>query len=130
MVVFSLSEPIRNSILNYSKFMSSLDLDKFKLDPNSVPCHCSDFPDRYRNVGLGHIVTVDLTIVRNSKLQKLLLKGPKYRVPVALDFDTARDGIETQLAQYIECISDKNKYDANIFDNWKHYVLNAVDNKN
>ena len=32
---------------------------------------------------MAHIVTGDLTIVRNVKLKDLLSKGPKYREPVS-----------------------------------------------
>ena len=49
-------------------------------------------------VELGHIVTGDLNIVRNDKLQDSLRKGPKYKEPVSFpwhrNFDSIMDACE------------------------------------
>ena len=49
MVVYSLSQPIRSRILNYTKFVSQLDLDAFNNDNNIIPCQCSQYDHTFLN---------------------------------------------------------------------------------
>ena len=90
MVCYKLHEPIANKKFNFNNFVSSLDVNLFLNDHTSLPCNCehSLFKDNHHN----HIVTGNLNIVENSKLLKLLSKGPKYREPVNIDFQQAKKG--------------------------------------
>ena len=81
MVVYSLSQPIRSRILNYKKFVSELNLDRFLEDENIIQCHCSKYPSEFVNDDRGHILTGNLQIIKNNKLRELISKGPKYREP-------------------------------------------------
>ena len=47
MTVFQLSQPIRSTILNYSKFVKTLDLIAFQNNPGSIPCTCSSFDNKF-----------------------------------------------------------------------------------
>ena len=73
-------------ILNYKdpvNLMYSEDEISFTL--NTDPCECgySPFLDPHHK----HINTRDLRIVGNSKLRKLLTKGPNYREPRSTNFN-------------------------------------------
>ena len=76
-VVYILDPPTGSKILNFNKFVSSLDVDSFLQDPTSIPCSCenSAFVDSHH----GHVISGDLRIIKNNRLRKLFAKGPKYR---------------------------------------------------
>ena len=58
MVVYKLSQPIRSTILNYNKFVSTLNLVDFQNNPGSIPCHCSEFDAKFCDTHHKHIITV------------------------------------------------------------------------
>ena len=90
-VVYKLEDSICSKIFNFNKFIKALDLDTFLQDETILPCNCegSIFTDSHHK----HIITGDLRLVTNNKLRKLLVKGPKYREPVTIDFDKAKEEI-------------------------------------
>ena len=79
MVVYNFTNTIRGKLFNYKKFVQSLDVDAFLQDNTILPCECdhSTFTDAHH----AHIVTGNLDIVNNEKLQILISKGPKYCEP-------------------------------------------------
>ena len=50
MVTYKLTPPISTKLFKFNKFVSSLDLDLFLTNPDSLPCKCdnSPFADRHR----------------------------------------------------------------------------------
>ena len=120
MVVFSLVEPIRRKVFNYNKFVSSLNVD----DIESIPCFCKDFDNIYLDQHHRHIMTGDLSIIPNKELESLIRKGPKYRPPVKIDFDTAFKSIKTELDNLIltYCTAKPNLGPPD-FLLWKNEVL-------
>ena len=71
MVVYSLSEPIRSKVMNYTKFVSKLDLgEALNSNLESVPCNC--FSEKYQHFVDGHhqhVITGNLRVVENIKLR-------------------------------------------------------------
>ena len=70
---------VASNIFKYKASLHQLDYQGLSQDP--PPCNCSDSQILYAQC--GHIVTGDLSIVRNIKMRDLLRKGPKYREPVS-----------------------------------------------
>ena len=105
-VVFSLKDPIRGKILNYSKFVGSLELDQ---DNNfeSIPCVCNTVQPEYINTHHQHVLTGDLKFVQNNQLRSILQKGPKFREPQKVDFEDAYKKIDEALSIYCEKVSSK-----------------------
>ena len=129
MVVYSLNKPIRSKIFNYHQFVRDLDLTRFTEDNNSIHCYCNEFDGSFTNPHHGHIITDDLGIVNNTKLRKLLSKGPKHREPVQVDWKEAREQIITGLDQYIDQLSLDKGLDKVCFVESKNTVLRLVDDK-
>ena len=137
MVVFTLEKPIREKVFNYTKFVSSLDLDSFATDPSSNLCHCHEFNQQFVNQHHQHILTGDLSIVQNIKLRNLLKKGPKYRPKTKLDFDLAKTSINKSLneiiteyiVKYNPKLDTNNKFNLDSFKPWKEEVMRAIDSK-
>jgi hypothetical protein len=125
-IVYSLSKTIRSKIFNYTKFVSSLDLDQAVTDINTVPCACSVFDPRYRDNDHGHIDTGDLSIIGNVELRKLISKGPKYREPATVDFELAIRDITEALDSYIDTICLTKDLLKASFTSWKAKVIDEI----
>ena len=78
MIVYSLNDPIRSLILNYTKFVSSLDVDLAHSNIESIPCSCSEFHSMYMDAHHQHILTGELSIISNLKLSKFLILIKKH----------------------------------------------------
>ena len=120
---------IRLQIFNYTAFISQLHLQDFVANPDSIPCKCNNFNPMFINDHHQHM-TGDLDIVDNVKLKELIRKGPKYREPCTINFDSALDEIREQLDSYIEdyCIKNKNVLKV-VFEQWKNKIIHLLRKK-
>ena len=76
-----------------------------------------------------HILTGNLQIIKNNKLRKLFSKGPKYREPAKINFETARETIKSGSEDFIKGLSETKKKGIYIFEHWKFSLLELVDKK-
>ena len=129
MVVYFLGKPVRSSLLNYNKFVSTLNLDNFCNNNENVPCCCLNYDRKYIDPHHGHILTGNLDIINNNKLRKLFTRGPKYREPAKLDWEAARTEIITALNTYFSNLSESKGVSAICFSNWKQFIIQKVDAK-
>ena len=81
-ISYSYTHSVASKIFNYKASLQQIDFDG--LSRNPTPCSCCDSDFLYDPC--GHIVTGDLSIVRNQKLKDVLRKGPKYREPVSFSW--------------------------------------------
>ena len=65
----------------------------------------------------GHIVTGDLRVVSNTKLRKLLSKGPNYRESVTINYNKCLKAIELALISAIDNFSTKYQINKQEFNN-------------
>lgn len=98
-----LVNPIRSKMVNVNNFpyfFVSLDIDSFVKNRNNDQFSCSDssFIDKDHD----HILTGDLMISENSKLCKLICKGPKFREKRCINFQEAKKNI---FKSVLDCIS-------------------------
>ena len=91
LITYTLRDSLSKKIFNFNKFVRSVNVDEFVRDETILPCECHDSP--FKDNHHQHIVTGDLNIIHNTKLRKLIAKGPKYRVPQRINFDIAGDKI-------------------------------------
>ena len=87
--------------MNYKKFVSELDLDGFN---ENKECHCSQYDNKFLNNDRKHILTGNLQIIKNNKIQKLFSKGPKYCEPAKINFETARETIKSSIEDFIKSL--------------------------
>ena len=127
-VTHSLSKTIRNTILNYKETINDIVIDDdVSFTINSEPCDCSS--SVYCDPDHKHILTGDLRIVKNSKLRKLLTKGPNYRESKGIDFEKAKTYITLGIEGFIDTICDKNKNFKNKMLRWKENIMTRIMNK-
>ena len=98
-----LDPPIRSKILNYKETVSSLNVmvdEEVSFVENLPSCDCAN--SEFCNPDHKHIVTGDLRLITNSKLRKLLSKGPNYREPKMLNYRKCKQSIESSLTAAID----------------------------
>ena len=81
-ISYRYTRSVASKIFNYKASLQQIHFDG--LSQNPTPCSCCDSEFLY--APCGHIVTGDLSIVRNQKLRDVLRKGPNYRVPVSFSW--------------------------------------------
>ena len=74
-ISYTYTQNIASKLFNYKQVLQCLDIDH--LLENTVTCSCASSPFKYNPT--GHVITGDISIVNNRKLQSLIFKGPKYR---------------------------------------------------
>ena len=70
-----------------------------------------------------------MRIIENSKLRRLLTKGPNYREPRSLNFSKAFNDIKSALDSCVDSINSKTQYSTTSLKDWKMKVLEKVQEK-
>ena len=95
MVSYSYSRTISGRIFNQRAVVEELDVDR---GTEGMSCNCSS--SSYCYVPAGHVVTGDLTIIRDAKLRSLVRKGPSYREQNSIDWDVNERVCREAVADY------------------------------
>ena len=127
-VTYKLSQTIRNKIVNYKDVVNSLLFQQDSIEDilnMECDCHNSHFCDEDH----GHVITGNLAIVNNSKLRKLLSKGPNYREKRTINFNKAKKDIIFALENLTETLKNKYKLDNACLNSWKDKVIQVLNRK-
>ena len=130
MVTMKLTAPVRSKILNYRETVSTLDVvvdEDVSFVRNLPTCECenSEFCDPHHK----HVITGDLRVVENLKLRGLLTKGPNYREPTTLNYNSCKKEINSSLTSAIDSLSAKYDITKELLLPWKNKILNLVDER-
>ncbi len=125
-----LNAPIRSKILNYKETVSDLNIcvdEDVSFVENLPSCDCtsSEFCDPHHK----HIVSGDLRIISNTKLRKIISKGPNYREPKMLNYQKCKKSIESSVTSAIDTLAAKYSVSVESFLAWKDKILELVENK-
>ena len=93
-ICYKYNKPIRNTIPNFNKLVSDLDLETSP--PDFWDCKDSKFC--YQQA--GHIVTGNLNVVTDSRIRSVISKGPKYKFAAHIDINKCRETIANALNYY------------------------------
>ena len=116
-------KPIRNTILNFNKLVSDLDIETSS--PDSWDCKDSKFC--YQPA--GHIVTGNLKIITDSRIRSVISKGPKYRFPAHIDFNKCRETIASALNVYCTRWCKREHVESNALNNWKLKIFKIINER-
>ena len=113
---------IRNKIFNYKETVESINTDDLDTFGTNLPsCQCQDSP--FVDPDHGHIMTGDLSFVKNKHLRKLISKGPNYREPRNINWNKCREVISGGLDAFVDKTSNRINVDNSDFSLWKSEVL-------
>ena len=129
-VIYSLGKTIRNKIFNYKETVSSIDKnDAATFGTGIESCDC-ELHEGFRNKDHGHVLTGDLRFIKNSKLRRIMSKGPNFREAMSINWSRSRREIDIGLDKYID---KATKFDPKLkpeqFVEWKNKILVEVDRK-
>ena len=129
-VTMKLDPPIRNKIFNYKDTVTCINVEidedvSFVTNLPSCDCDSSSFSDPHHK----HIVTGDLRIIENSKLRKLLSKGPSFRESKTINYSKCKTSIETALDLFILKLVSKSGFVETDLKEWKEKVIRLVSEK-
>jgi len=128
-ITYSLTESVRSSLFNYGKFIDELDLDKFDQNKETIPCPCKNVDTKFVDSHHKHVITGDLSLIKNDQLRGIFKKGPKFREPKDVNFVVAKQLIEDGINSYIKQIGDDNGLEPPCFSEWKGFILGLIDSK-
>jgi hypothetical protein len=127
-VLHKLEPPIRNKIFNYQQTVNDIDCHDLQTFGTGIEeCGCSESP--FIDGHHKHILTGDLSIVKNNKLRKLFMKGPNFREPKPINFQKCYDVIETAIDHCIEKMILRKKINENELIPWKNMICKKVREK-
>ena len=125
MIVFNYTKPVRSEILNYRQTVQDSNFESWRSNVDTCDCHQSQFRDPNHN----HVLTGNLNIILNSKLKKLLSKGPGYREPRTLNFDIVKKTVKNSISSFVDSQSEKTGFPIQSFNEWKYKLFNKIDDK-
>lgn len=120
MICYKYNTPIRGFIFNYNKTISSI-------SDASNSCSCTDSPFNYSPI--GHVITGDLNIISDENLRKIIRKGPKYRLPVDINFDECRTNIAESLKEFALNWCKREHTESHALNSWLKQIIQVVDNR-
>ena len=91
---------------------------------NNAACNCEE--SKFINMDHKHIVTGDLNIINNRKLMNIFAKGPNYREKQSLNWTLVLKEMKLALNKYVEKISNQDKKDKSLYQQWVNTVLEKV----
>ena len=114
MVSYSYTKTISGRIFNQRSVIEKLD---FTTGIEGMSCDCSD--SRYCYEPVGHVVTGDLTIIRDAKLRSLVERGPSYREKKYIDWNINERLRKEVVAKYKQRWSSSEGVDISVFSEWE-----------
>ena len=81
MICYKYKKATRCLLFNYNKIVSDLNIT------TSTPTQCDCSTSKFCYAPAGHIITGDLGVIKDNRIQKLISKGPKYRLSAEMDID-------------------------------------------
>ena len=105
-VSYKYTKTIAGRIFNQKKVVQELDIDRGIKD---MFCDCST--SKYCYEPAGHVITGDLTIVRDAELRSLIEKGQSFREQNCINWSINESLCKEAVAKYKRKWSRKEKVD-------------------
>ena len=121
-ISYSYTRSVASKFFNYKASLQQKDFDGHSQNPTS--CSCCDSEFLY--APCGHIVTGDLSIVRNQKLKDVLRKGPKYREPVSFSWHQNFNIIMDACEEYARRWAKKEDVEVDTLSEWVKSISDVL----
>ena len=122
-ISYSYKKPSRNLIFNFTSVTSDCQIEE------KYPDSCDCFNSPYKYGPCGHILTGDLSIVKDQEVKKFLLKGPKYRPPSKINWQACRDAIYDSISNYCIKWCKRECADKHALNSFRNKILCIVDKR-
>ena len=112
---------ISSKIFNQKRTVEELDFD---MGTEDLQCDCSTCYYCYEPV--GHVVTGDLNIIRDSQLRALIAKGPSYREQNPINWKKNEEICRQAVSAYKSKWSKREGVDSRVLNEWEHMVRECI----
>ena len=92
----------------------------------SNPQHCQCNTSKFCYEAHGHVITGDLMVIENVKLRELVAKGPKYREPNKINWQSTETMISNSIDLFAEQWSKREQIDLKYLSEWKDQIKELV----
>ena len=107
------------------KFFNQKRVVDFAVGTRDIQCNCGSSDFCYGPV--GHVVTGDLSIIRDMKLRQLIAKGPSYREQNNVNWNWNAKICEEAVSKYEVRWSKKEGVDQRVLNEWENKVHECID---
>ena len=129
---FKYGKNIGSKILNYNPVLKSSVFRTFE-EIQSLTCNCDtqemqQFCDNHH----GHVLTGDLSIVKNHELRSLMEKGAKFRESPVVTWSQIENSLHTDIDNFVDkwsCRESSGVQNADKLRKWKEKVKSLVSMK-
>ena len=118
MVSYTYTKTIASRIFNQKRVVEELNVDKGTED---MYCDCNG--SKYCYEPAEHVVTGDLSIIRDASLRSLIEKGPSYREQNYVNWKINEKICREAVAKYKRKWSSREGKDLRAFNEWESKVL-------
>ena len=122
-ICYKYNKPIRSIIFNYNKIVSDLNIDE------NVPDSCDCTSSKFCYSPVGHVITGNFDIIKDKRLRNLLTKGPKFRLPSIIDFNSCRGQIAEALQNFSIKWCRREHAELNALSDWKKHIFDIIDKR-
>ena len=123
-VSYTYTRTIAGKIFNNRKVVEDLDMDA---GTAGMDCSCSS--SNYKYEPCGHVVTGDLSIIKDVKLRNLIKKGPTYREQNNIDWRVNVKNCKEAVTKYFRKWVKTMDVDARVLRDWEQTVHECIDEK-
>ena len=121
-ISYQYTNTVANKLFNFSSTLSNLDITNYLSNPQHCQCNTSKFCYEPH----GHVITGDLMVIENVKLRELVAKGPKYREPNKINWQSTETMISNSIDLYAEQWSKREQVDLKYLSEWKDQIKELV----
>ena len=98
-ISYQYTNTVANRLFNFSSTLSNLDITNYLSNPQHCQCNTSKLCYKPH----GHVITGDLMVIENVKLRELVAKGPKYREPNKINWQSTETMVSNSIDLYLYC---------------------------
>ena len=112
-----LTATIRNKVYKYKETVESKEVDEGQsLNDFIYTCYCKN--SEFCDPDYGHIITGNLSLIKNQKIKKIFSKGPNFREPQSLNYFRCKKEIDRAIEESAGILRLIHKLEDTAMDLW------------
>ena len=104
-------------------------MEELEVDSGTKDMYCDCSKSKYCYEPAGHVITGDLTIVRDAKLRGLIEKGPSFREQNCINWSINESLCKEAVAKYKRKWSRKERVDIRALNEWECKVNECIEKR-
>ena len=123
-VSYTYTRTIGGKIFNNRRTVEELDVEN---GTEGMQCSCSS--SEYKYDLCGHVLTGDLSIIRDVKLRNLIRKGPVFREQNNIDWEVNLKNCKASVSKYVKKWARIASVDRQVLRDWEETVHECIEQR-